>query len=40
MKIVGMEVKYILLFTVCKILCIVDMWCCCYCCSSVLYIWY
>jgi len=37
MKIIDIDdVKYILLFTVCKIFYVTDIWCCCRCCSSVI----
>jgi len=38
MKIIDIDVKYILLFIMSKIFHPVDIWCCCNCCSSVIYI--
>jgi len=31
MKIIDIDVKYILIFIACKIFYVVDIWCCCYC---------
>jgi len=31
------DVKYILLFIACKIFYVVHIWCCCYCCSYIIY---